>query len=236
MNLKDNILIVGGDTILNMIIATIFTREGHDVAIIDENQNNAFNYSNLFLAEDGGQKLSQLNIAFGQQEFSSSNELINRLVESIHTARKGRLRFFGKDYRKLHKAKIEDKLVFHLSPHQKQSPTPLEKTIYRKFPATYGGFRRFLPRPLKRISVCDPKLTILTTPPSFIGGIEISHEDGLRIQSAKYSKLHLCECAKFQIEDFKDSTLFEKSFRRYIEDIEQLKQVALEYTELMKTE
>lgn len=222
---KQHILIIGGDTILNLLFATFFARNNHKVSIINDDENKDLHFSKIFLDEEGHNLLRNFGFMQSNSRLSNPIDLIDYFIEMLCGSD---FTYYGNDYRKMDKGRSESTFKIQLTPSQrKKKPSKVDLRVYRRITPPKSGLIRLLPKEFKRIQLTDVTFTVCTTPPSFIEGIQISHRNGFRVQSYEdRAQAYYCECALRQIEDFSDTSLFEKTLANYIKDIEHINELS----------
>lgn len=200
-------------------------RNNHKVTVINDDGNEDLHCSKIFLGEEGGNLLKSLDLIKSNNNFSNALDLIDFLVDTLCG---GEFTYFGNDYRKMDKGRDDSTFKIQLTPsHRKKKPSNLDLRVYSRITPPKSGLIRLLPKEFKRILLADVTLTVFTTPPSFIEGVTISHHDGFRVQSyEERAQAHYCECALRQIEDFSDTSLFERTVANYIKDIEHINELS----------
>ncbi len=211
----DRVLIVGGDIILNLVLAKIAAGQGFAVSILGDNKANSFFFDSYFTTKAGGRYLKGLGLADDKASLQSAEAVLMAILINLSCYDLD-ISYYGADFRFVDKSGKSPN--FKVMPRASREPTQIDELVYGYLKRPTASWLKYLPRLLKQRKIHCSLVAFTSTVP-FIKGVSLRRDSGLLIHEYSMKNAFISECAKHQVEDTKGGENIKSGFKRYQKDL-----------------
>lgn len=211
----DRVVIIGGDLILNLVLARLAAGQGHPVSILADNRAKSFFYDSYFASKAGGRYLQQIGLLSPNQAYKDADSVFEGVLQGLASLNLD-VSYYGANCRFVDKS--SEFPFFTVCPSHSKKNTTADTSISEALGVCFKPYVQYLPRFMKQVKFKNPIVVYTSTAP-FIKNVSLSRSEGVLIQSFDVKRSYVTECARHQIEDLRGGKNIKSGYARYQEGI-----------------